>query len=719
MVERKNLDFSQGNLKKLAARRIVFTAALAFYIQILLRIWRNLDSMVNAGFVSQILQPVIHPNGRLIVGAFIVLVCIQCVCWNREAQVISFIYRHRLLLSVAAVALLVLFDISGSSIHMISYYTPSEANGVLLGMARPIRSDEWAMITPMSFSQAASGFPYFSTVLRGSKTDAFIVTGYPVWDYAVIFRPFNWGFLLLGGSRGLSFFWWSRLFALLLVSFEFGMMLTNNQKKYAALFSFMLTFSPFVQWWFAAGGVVEMFVFGMGAVLLFRKYLQTESYRVRLFLALLISVFGCIYILTFYPAWMVPIAYIYLCFIIWIAYENRTCSLCLKRDGLILVIAVLFMVCNLAYVFLKSREAIAITMNTAYPGKRRGDSVMPVDTLFYYITNFFTPLKNGIPGTNESECSAFISFFPLGLVLFLYNSYRKHRADLLSLLLIAISVLFALYTFVDLPPIVDAVTLMQYSIPVRVLPILMLVQFILLFREIASMNHAVNRWFALMVAASIAFVSGWRANLLAPGYLTIAKLTVAVVVIFVCCLTLMRAKEKRGMARLAAFVLSSVIFFSGVLVNPIQKGTKEITDNQITKIAQPIAQKDPEALWIVEGAGYPYTNFLIPVGIPTINSTNVYPNLERWHLLDEAGEYENIYNRYAHILISLTNSPTYFEKGATVDAFSVQLNPADLKTLDVGYIYTKRDLSEYSNGAVELVLLDQMDDDRVYQVVYP
>ena len=154
-------------------------------------------------------------------------------------------------------------------------------------------------------------------------------------------------------------------------------------------------------------------------------------------------------------------------------------------------------------------------------------------------------------------------------------------------------------------------------------------------------------------------------------------------------------------------------------MNPIQKGTEEITDNQIIKIAQPIAQRDPDALWIVEGLGNPYINFLIPVGIPTINSTNVYPNLERWHLLDETGEYENIYNRYAHILINLTNSPTSFEEGAAADMFSVQLNSADLKTLDVGYIYTKRDLSEYSNDAVELVLLDQIDDDRVYQVLYP
>ena len=130
MVVRKKLDFSQGDLKKLVTGRIVLSAAFAFYIQVLLRFWRNLGSMSHTGFIDQILELVIQLNWRLLLGVFAVLLFIQYVFWNRETQVIDFIYRHRLLLSIAAVALLVLFDINGSSIHMISYYTPTEADGV-------------------------------------------------------------------------------------------------------------------------------------------------------------------------------------------------------------------------------------------------------------------------------------------------------------------------------------------------------------------------------------------------------------------------------------------------------------------------------------------------------------------------------------------------------------------------------------------------------------
>ena len=104
-------------------------------------------------------------------------------------------------------------------------------------------------------------------------------------------------------------------------------------------------------------------------------------------------------------------------------------------------------------------------------------------------------------------------------------------------------------------------------------------------------------------------------------------------------------------------------------------------------MAKPIAEENSEALWIVDGLGYPVINFLIPVGIPTIKSTNVYPIMERWRLLDQKGDYEDIYNRYAHIVVTLSNSPTYFEEGVTPDQLVVKLNPEDLKTLDVGYIY--------------------------------
>ena len=51
------------------------------------------------------------------------------------------------------------------------------------------------------------------------------------------------------------------------------------------------------------------------------------------------------------------------------------------------------------------------------------------------------------------------------------------------------------------------------------------------------------------------------------------------------------------------------------------------------------------------------------VGAKTVNSVNVYPDLDKWHVIDPNGQYEEVYNRYAHILVDFQNFlfKTFFE----------------------------------------------------------
>lgn len=43
-------------------------------------------------------------------------------------------------------------------------------------------------------------------------------------------------------------------------------------------------------------------------------------------------------------------------------------------------------------------------------------------------------------------------------------------------------------------------------------------------------------------------------------------------------------------------------------------------------------------------------------GASVINSTNTYPDLEKWSKIDEEGKYEDVYNRYAHINVEIMPS---------------------------------------------------------------
>ncbi|HEM5084111.1 TPA: hypothetical protein U1218_002223, partial [Streptococcus suis] len=85
-----------------------------------------------------------------------------------------------------------------------------------------------------------------------------------------------------------------------------------------------------------------------------------------------------------------------------------------------------------------------------------------------------------------------------------------------------------------------------------------------------------------------------------------------------------------------------------------------------------ITDYDKESKWIVDSIGYPLTNIPLVAGAPTLNSTNAYPNLELWKSLDTNGQYDEIYNRYAHVIIELTNSEETVFELLHPDAFKVQ-----------------------------------------------
>ena len=115
------------------------------------------------------------------------------------------VYQLRYLAAAVILFCCVLFEISGSSIGFWSvlldgtYENSAQDNsGDLLGSSRSIRTDEWAVSTPMAFSQEynhTGEYPYFSDTIRGDSTDAFIVYGQPVRSWEVIFRPFQIGYL--------------------------------------------------------------------------------------------------------------------------------------------------------------------------------------------------------------------------------------------------------------------------------------------------------------------------------------------------------------------------------------------------------------------------------------------------------------------------------------------------------------------------------------------
>ncbi len=153
------------------------------------------------------------------------------------SQMYEFIHKNRYKIACAFLLFVTIFKYSGSSIvefnNLIQKEHDDRRYHTLLGKSRMIRTDEWATSTTyiLSQSQGTNNFSYFNDKLRGTRTDMFTVANSPVADILLIGRPFQIGFLLLGNDMGLSFYWYARLVAMLLGSYELCLILTNKNKK--------------------------------------------------------------------------------------------------------------------------------------------------------------------------------------------------------------------------------------------------------------------------------------------------------------------------------------------------------------------------------------------------------------------------------------------------------------------------------------------------------
>ena len=108
-------------------------------------------------------------------------------------------------------------------------------------------------------------------------------------------------------------------------------------------------------------------------------------------------------------------------------------------------------------------------------------------------------------------------------------------------------------------------------------------------------------------------------------------------------------------------------------------------------------------------------------GVPVINSTNTYPNLERWELIDENKEYVDVYNRYANIAVDLYKTDKEIEEKFSLiaaDMFRVNLSTNDLETLDVKYIFTSEDLNDFDTEEVDFEEVYNNYGYRIYRLNY-
>ena len=615
------------------------------------------------------------------------------------SQMYEFIHKNRYTIACAFLLFVTIFKYSGSSIvEFNSLIQPNHDDRryhTLLGKSRMIRTDEWATSTTyiLSQSQGTKNFSYFNDKLRGTSTDMFTVANSPVADILLIGRPFQIGFLLFGNDMGLSFYWYARLVAMLLGSYELCLILTKRNKKVSFVGMIMITFSAAVQWWYC----MDTLIWGQIVIVLIDKFMNTSKKRNKYLCALGILIAGLSYIFVLYPAWQISFGYLFLAIVIWILIKNIKYGnyKFTKHDIAVIIVTLLCIVLILGRWYLKSADTMTAEMNTDYPGERQEVGGGAYNLYSYFYDIFFTFEDIG----NPCEYSAMLSFYPIPIFLGLIYVIRNRKDLHFWIPMLVVSLFLTVWCVWGFPALLANITMMsmttasRVSIPLGTACIYMLIYLFANFDK--EKDKLINKKLTYFLAGfSIIYIIYKAKTTIGLPYLDKFKILLGGEIFLVAIWGILNLNNEK-IKNYTLYGLIFIALMSGLRVNPVIRSTDILYTKPVALKMQEIRNENPEAIWAVVDGTWWRNDYAVANGIRTINSTNVYPNLEMYETIlgEQAEENRKIYNRYAHVILNITDEKSTVEL-MYADQVAINLNYNDLEKLNIEYILSTKDLSE-------------------------
>lgn len=623
--------------------------------------------------------------------------------YNSAERIWEFIDRHRFGIAAVILVFATLFELSGSSIGMWNQFVRNgNAKAPLFGEARAIRSDEYAVFTPLTLAQsfARPAWPYFNDIPRAAPTDMFSVYAQPVRHPLIVFRPFLVGYVLFGFQRGLAFFWVSRWLALLLAAYGLLKLVTSGNKSLAGAGAALVLFAPVVQWWGVINALAEMLIYGSLFVICLDRFMTGRTLRERCIPVVGMTYCCVAYAMTLYPAAMVSLAYAFAGLSIWTVLKRARGFRADAATWACVAFAVLVAAACLGGYLHLSRDAFRATAATVFPGNRfdsGGGGIkwlgLPWGNLFFPWTSF--TIEEG----NSFELAMFLDFFPLGILLAAFLFFRRGNHDRLSILLFAVSVLLAIYCIVGLPRWAAEATLLSRSKTIRSFVAFGFVQLLLLLRSAALLRPAISIKWSTLAAAAYAVVAVGLAHFSYPTYLGWQRLAIV-----------------GGLAAISAFLIlrfsawprATTLFFvtlavcAGGFVNPIQRGDAGVLSSDLAMKIRHIAENEG-GTWLVVGAVQPMSQYPLLLGAPTINAGNSYPVFERWEAIDPEGKFKDVWNRYCNSMrVDLKPDGDISFRLLYDDSFQIDAPMSLLGHWNVHWVLSRRKLEGLSGEGLRL-----------------
>ena len=619
---------------------------------------------------------------------------------SSRAGLIDAIRRHPVYVFPAVVlivfAILVASGLSGTSVGALAQ--PERADDALIvGAPQEIRSDEYSVRTPLILGQIERGFPARIETGIGEQ-DAAVLYYLPTREWSTLFKPQLWGYFVLPPAQAFAFDWWGNFVILLLGLYAFLIVMLRDW-RWATAGALALGSAPFFQWWMLPSVLGPVgFTAGGFAALLVAVREPKQARRRYAWAALAGALFAC-NLLHLYPPFQIPVAMIFgvmsLALALWWARRGdlvwrAALGACIVAGGVAVAVAGTFV--------LEHRAAYEAMAATVYPGDRRvsGGDGMPWQ---YFVNSWFSWL----PAVRSSEMVPFVvrnasedSSFPMvGLFLipflpFLWGRIAavgsRFRGAIMGLL--GLLGLFGLHIFLRLPMILGRVTLLDRVTTKR----------LILGVGLASLLLFV----VVGVAIARASISGRRRLMVGAGY---TALTILYVLSLARDLRIagapLRLLEVIAVVMVAGAVaatflwrpLVSVVLLAGFgiitafPVNPLYRGLAPLRDPELAAQLRNAAAGNTDAGWIAISPDM--QDFITANGFADRSGVDLYPDAEAWSVLDPDRQYEEAWNRYAHVRWEFDPAVPDPSIALTyVDAITVRISPCDpaLEALNIRYV---------------------------------
>lgn len=631
-------------------------------------------------------------------------------------KIYDFMFKYRWYIGVGLLLFVTLFKINGDSM---AYYTMTiQGDKVdalsypIFGKIRTIRSDEFLVNNPGIFASVMNNpsFEKYNTILRGTDT-LNIISGVYKGLAMIAYQPWKLIFTILPLENAFSFYFYFVPVFAFLFCMELFYILSKN--KLVAFTGATLTiFSSYFLWW----GFPNYLLSGTATIVFFYKFINEKNIKKQIVFGLLMALSFSIFVCNLYPAWQVPVGYVYLVIGIWMIKENfvqiKSQS---KVQWFIFFGSIGICILLVLNYFISTKEYIQIINQTVYPGKRVEYGSNEIGKLLCYAQSLFFPIKDMY---NNSESGVFFCLFPLSTLLSLYYSIKSKKKDLLSILLLTVEIPMIIYTTIGLPPIVAKLLLFTHSTSVRMIDILGLVQVILIVRFLSFYKD--EKHIKPIVGSIIAIIFACESVLICKfsfaDYLNKYRMILLFILIFFLSFYLMTNYKDKGFKKFG-ILISVISICSGICVRPISIGLSSVYAKPAAQEITKIVSTNPKSKWVTLG-GIETPSFTVMCGAPTINFVNTYPNLKLWHTLDPDKKYEKIYNRYEHVQVILTQEDTSFELIQS-DYITLNLSYKDLKKAKVKYVFTNGDCDiDFNNGYVKFDKVYDESGVNIYKIKY-